>query len=67
LQATGIRYAARTKCPELVQRYCDGETLDELQHQSLREIAALWREQLTNISRFRGILGHLNFKLSLQT
>jgi len=45
------------KGPELIQHYCDGVTLDEEQLQSVREIVAQWREQLTNISRF---MGHLN-------
>ena len=44
------------KGPEVIQRYLDDETLSKTDIQQVRETVSLWRNHMTNISRFMGNL-----------
>ncbi len=46
------RWRRLFKGPELVRMYMDGEFLSEAEHRYLAELAATWRERLTDISWF---------------
>lgn len=56
-EAVISRWRKLYKGPEIMQRFCGGELLDDEQRQIISGIVAQWREHLTNISRF---MGHLN-------
>ena len=46
------RWCRLFKGPELVRMYRDGETLSQAEHRHVTDLAATWRERLTDISWF---------------
>ena len=55
------RWLQLYKGPVLIQRYVNEESLTAQETDRVRQTIAIWREELTNISRF---MGHLNQTIS---